>query len=80
MLPASPRSDVLLGAAGRVSGLEEDLRTVRQSLAKAETDKRHLHEKLTDLEKVKAAGGENGLKRLRILKSNHAEHMYECTF
>ena len=56
------------GVAGRVSGLEEDLRTVRQSLAKAETDKRHLHEKLTDLQKVKAAaaaaggGGENRLQ------------------
>ena len=45
---------MLWGVAGRVAGLEEDLRAVRQSLAKAETDKRHLHEKLTDLEKVKA--------------------------
>ncbi|CAL8238686.1 unnamed protein product [Lota lota] len=39
---------------GRVSGLEEDLRQVRQSLAKAETDNRHLHEKLTDLKKEKS--------------------------
>lgn len=45
------------GVAGRVSGLEEDLRGVRQALAKAETDKRQLHDKLTDLEKVRTGGG-----------------------
>ena len=55
---------MLWGVAGRVAGLEEDLRAVRQSLAKAETDKRHLHEKLTDLEKVKAAAAA-GVEKIR---------------
>ena len=56
---------MLWGVAGRVAGLEEDLRAVRQSLAKAETDKRHLHEKLTDLEKVKAAAAAAGVEKIR---------------
>lgn len=38
--------------AGRISGLEEEARQQKQALSKAETEKRQLQEKLTDLEKV----------------------------
>ncbi|KAJ3612919.1 hypothetical protein NHX12_019176, partial [Muraenolepis orangiensis] len=50
----SQGAETITDLMGRVAGLEEDLRQVRQSLAKAETDKRQLHEKLTDLEKEKS--------------------------
>ncbi|KAG7281263.1 hypothetical protein CRUP_019788 [Coryphaenoides rupestris] len=43
----SQGSETITDLLGRVSGLEEDLRGVRQSLAKTETDKRQLHDKLT---------------------------------
>uniref|UniRef100_A0A667ZTC9 non-specific serine/threonine protein kinase n=1 Tax=Myripristis murdjan TaxID=586833 RepID=A0A667ZTC9_9TELE len=39
---------------GRISGLEAEVRQARQALSKAETEKRQLHEKLTDLEKEKS--------------------------
>lgn len=41
-----------LRLAGRISGLEEEVRQQRQALSKAETEKRQLQEKHTDMEKV----------------------------
>ena len=38
--------------SGRISVLEDEARQQRQTLSKAETEKRQLQEKLTDLEKV----------------------------
>lgn len=38
--------------AARICSLEEEARQQKQALAKAETEKRQLQEKLTDLEKV----------------------------
>lgn len=43
--------DIFL-SVGRISGLEDEVWQVRQALSKAETEKRQLQEKLTDLEKV----------------------------
>lgn len=40
---------------GRISGLEEDLKTGKALLTKVELEKRQLQEKLTDLEKVSMA-------------------------
>lgn len=36
----------------RISGLEDEVKKARQALSKAESEKRQLQEKLTDLEKV----------------------------
>lgn len=38
---------------GRISGLEEDLKNGKILLTKVEMEKRQLHERFTDLEKVK---------------------------
>ncbi|CAL8285714.1 unnamed protein product [Lota lota] len=64
----SQGSETITDLLGRVSGLEEDLRQVRQSLAKAETDKRHLHEKLTDLEKEKSNKEIDLTYKLKVLQ------------
>lgn len=40
---------------GRISGLEEDLKTGKALLAEVELEKRQLQEKLADLEKVTTA-------------------------
>ncbi|CAL8298905.1 unnamed protein product [Boreogadus saida] len=64
----SQGSEAIADLLGRVAGLEEDLRAVRQSLAKAETDKRHLHEKLTDLEKEKSNKEIDLTYKLKVLQ------------
>lgn len=43
--------------SGRISGLEEDLKTGKVLLAKVELEKRQLQERLTGLEKVTMAPG-----------------------
>ncbi|CAB1335344.1 unnamed protein product, partial [Coregonus sp. 'balchen'] len=49
----SQGSETIADMQGRISGLEDDVWQVRQTLSKAETEKRQLQEKLTDLEKEK---------------------------
>ncbi|KAK0132558.1 Rho-associated protein kinase 2 [Merluccius polli] len=66
----SQGSETIADLLGRVSGLEEDLRQVRQSLAKAETDKRQLHEKLTDLEKEKSNKEIDLTYKLKVLQQS----------
>ncbi|KAL0178175.1 hypothetical protein M9458_027069, partial [Cirrhinus mrigala] len=44
-------SETISDLQARISGLEEEVKQVRQALSKAETEKRQLQEKLTDLEK-----------------------------
>ncbi|XP_045579489.1 rho-associated protein kinase 2 isoform X2 [Salmo salar] len=46
-------SETITDMQGRISGLEDEVWQVRQALSKAETEKRQLQEKLTDLEKEK---------------------------
>ncbi|XP_046874244.1 rho-associated protein kinase 2 isoform X2 [Hypomesus transpacificus] len=50
----SQGSETIADLQGRISGLENEVRQVRQSLSKAETEKRQVQEKLTDLEKEKS--------------------------
>uniref|UniRef100_A0A3Q2DJY6 Rho-associated protein kinase 2 n=1 Tax=Cyprinodon variegatus TaxID=28743 RepID=A0A3Q2DJY6_CYPVA len=47
----SQGSETISDLMGRISGLEEEARQQRQTLSKAETEKRQLQEKYTDLEK-----------------------------
>uniref|UniRef100_A0A3Q3A6N0 Rho-associated protein kinase 2 n=1 Tax=Kryptolebias marmoratus TaxID=37003 RepID=A0A3Q3A6N0_KRYMA len=47
----SQGSETISDLTGRISGLEEEARQQKQVLSKAETEKRQLQEKLTDLEK-----------------------------
>uniref|UniRef100_A0A8C7UEL2 Rho-associated protein kinase 2 n=1 Tax=Oncorhynchus mykiss TaxID=8022 RepID=A0A8C7UEL2_ONCMY len=49
----SQGSETITDMQGRISGLEDEVWQVRQALSKAETEKRQLQEKLTDLEKEK---------------------------
>uniref|UniRef100_A0A3P8ZQH5 Rho-associated protein kinase n=1 Tax=Esox lucius TaxID=8010 RepID=A0A3P8ZQH5_ESOLU len=49
----SQGSETIADMQGRISGLEEEVWQVRQTLSKAEMEKRQLQEKLTDLEKEK---------------------------
>ncbi|XP_060042553.1 rho-associated protein kinase 2 isoform X8 [Erinaceus europaeus] len=46
-------SEIINDLQGRLSGLEEDLKNGRLLLAKVETEKRHLQERFSDLEKEK---------------------------
>ncbi|CAL8246940.1 unnamed protein product [Lota lota] len=64
----SQGSETITDLLGQVSGLEEDLWQVRQSLAKAETDNRHLHEKLTDLEKERSSKEIDLTHQLKVLQ------------
>ncbi|TMS21422.1 Rho-associated protein kinase 2 [Larimichthys crocea] len=47
----SQGSETISDLMGRISGLEEEVRQQRQALSKAETEKRQLQEKHTDMEK-----------------------------
>uniref|UniRef100_A0A8C5GVS9 non-specific serine/threonine protein kinase n=1 Tax=Gouania willdenowi TaxID=441366 RepID=A0A8C5GVS9_GOUWI len=53
---------------GRISCLEEDARQQRQALCKAETEKRQLQEKLTDLEKEKSNKEIDLTYKLKVLQ------------
>uniref|UniRef100_A0A671M0S5 non-specific serine/threonine protein kinase n=2 Tax=Sinocyclocheilus anshuiensis TaxID=1608454 RepID=A0A671M0S5_9TELE len=52
----------------RISGLEEEVKQVRQALSKAETEKRQLQEKLTDLEKEKSNNQIDMTYKLKMLQ------------
>ncbi|XP_076872446.1 rho-associated protein kinase 2-like isoform X2 [Brachyhypopomus gauderio] len=47
-------SDTIADLQARVSGLEEELKQTKNSLSKAEGEKRQIQEELTDLEKVRS--------------------------
>lgn len=45
-------SVIIFFSVGRISGLEKEVKEVKSSLSKVQTEKKQLHEKLNDLEKV----------------------------
>ncbi|XP_026134068.1 rho-associated protein kinase 2-like isoform X3 [Carassius auratus] len=61
-------SETISDLQARISGLEEEVKQVRQALSKAETDKRQLQEKLTDLEKEKSNNQIDMTYKLKILQ------------
>ncbi|KAM4625308.1 rho-associated protein kinase 2 isoform 2-T2 [Polymixia lowei] len=64
----SQGSETITDLMGRISGLEEEVRKVRQALSKAETEKRQLQEKLTDLEKEKSNKEIDLTYKLKVLQ------------
>uniref|UniRef100_A0A9J8BRF1 Rho-associated protein kinase 2 n=1 Tax=Cyprinus carpio carpio TaxID=630221 RepID=A0A9J8BRF1_CYPCA len=61
-------SETISDLQARISGLEEEVKQVRQALSKAETEKRQLQEKLTDLEKEKSNNQIDMTYKLKILQ------------
>uniref|UniRef100_A0A8C9YJE3 Rho-associated protein kinase 2 n=1 Tax=Sander lucioperca TaxID=283035 RepID=A0A8C9YJE3_SANLU len=64
----SQGSETISDLMGRISGLEEEVRQQRQALAKAETEKRQLQEKHTDLEKEKSNKEIDLTYKLKVLQ------------
>uniref|UniRef100_A0A4W4HJ54 Rho-associated protein kinase n=1 Tax=Electrophorus electricus TaxID=8005 RepID=A0A4W4HJ54_ELEEL len=62
------RSETISDLQARLSGLEDEVKQVRQALSKAETEKRQLQEKLTDLEKVKGNKEIDMTYKLKVLQ------------
>ncbi|XP_036013164.1 rho-associated protein kinase 2 isoform X2 [Mus musculus] len=71
-------SEIINDLQGRISGLEEDLKTGKALLAKVELEKRQLQEKLTDLEKEKSNMEIDMTYQLKViqqsLEQEEAEH------
>ncbi|XP_051504938.1 rho-associated protein kinase 2 isoform X3 [Myxocyprinus asiaticus] len=61
-------SETISDLQARISGLEEEVKQVRQALSKAETEKRQLQEKLTDLEKEKSNKEIDMTYKLKVLQ------------
>ncbi|CAM4726247.1 unnamed protein product [Leuciscus chuanchicus] len=61
-------SETISDLLARISGLEEEVKQVRQALSKAETEKRQLQEKLTDLEKEKSNNQIDMTYKLKVLQ------------
>uniref|UniRef100_A0A8C1F5T1 Rho-associated protein kinase n=1 Tax=Cyprinus carpio carpio TaxID=630221 RepID=A0A8C1F5T1_CYPCA len=61
-------SETISDLQARISGLEEEVKQVRQALSKAETEKRQLQEKLTDLEKEKSNNQIDMTYKLKMLQ------------
>uniref|UniRef100_A0A671LQY4 non-specific serine/threonine protein kinase n=1 Tax=Sinocyclocheilus anshuiensis TaxID=1608454 RepID=A0A671LQY4_9TELE len=61
-------SETIYDLQARISGLEEEVKQVRQALSKAEMEKRQLQEKLTDLEKEKSNNQIDMTYKLKILQ------------
>ncbi|XP_067242619.1 rho-associated protein kinase 2 isoform X3 [Chanodichthys erythropterus] len=61
-------SETISDLQARISGLEEEVKQVRQALSKAETEKRQLQEKLTDLEKEKSNNQIDMTYKLKVLQ------------
>ncbi|XP_059373283.1 rho-associated protein kinase 2-like isoform X2 [Carassius carassius] len=61
-------SETISDLQARISGLEEEVKQVRQALSKAEMEKRQLQEKLTDLEKEKSNNQIDMTYKLKILQ------------
>ncbi|XP_077092778.1 rho-associated protein kinase 2 isoform X4 [Siphateles boraxobius] len=64
----SQGSETISDLLARISGLEEEVKQVRQALSKAETEKRLLQEKLTDLEKEKSNNQIDMTYKLKVLQ------------
>uniref|UniRef100_A0A674C548 Rho-associated protein kinase 2 n=1 Tax=Salmo trutta TaxID=8032 RepID=A0A674C548_SALTR len=64
----SQGSETIADMQGRISVLEDEVRQVRQALSKAETEKRLLQEKLTDLEKEKSSKEIDMTYKLKVLQ------------
>ncbi|XP_057646202.1 rho-associated protein kinase 2 isoform X2 [Chionomys nivalis] len=71
-------SEIIHDLQGRISGLEEDLKTGKALLAKVELEKRQLQEKLADLEKEKSNMEIDMTYQLKViqqsLEQEEAEH------
>lgn len=61
-------SETISDLQARISGLEDEVKQVRQALFKAETEKRQLQEKLTDLEKEKSNKEIDMTYKLKVLQ------------
>ncbi|XP_056094635.1 rho-associated protein kinase 2 isoform X3 [Rhinichthys klamathensis goyatoka] len=61
-------SETISDLLARISGLEEEVKQVRQALSKAETEKRQLQEKLTDMEKEKSNNQIDMTYKLKVLQ------------
>ncbi|XP_043112266.1 rho-associated protein kinase 2 isoform X2 [Puntigrus tetrazona] len=61
-------SETIFDLQGRISGLEEEVKQVRQALSKVEAEKRQLQEKLTDLEKEKSNNQIDMTYKLKMLQ------------
>uniref|UniRef100_A0AAQ6AE13 Rho-associated protein kinase 2 n=1 Tax=Amphiprion ocellaris TaxID=80972 RepID=A0AAQ6AE13_AMPOC len=64
----SQGSETISDLMGRICGLEEEVRQQRQALSKAETEKRQLQDKLTDLEKEKSNKEIDLTYKLKVLQ------------
>nr|XP_057946736.1 rho-associated protein kinase 2 isoform X2 [Doryrhamphus excisus] len=64
----SQGSETISDLMGRISGLEEEAHQQRRALSKVETEKRHLQEKLTDLEKEKSNKEIDLTYKLKVLQ------------
>ncbi|XP_051037579.1 rho-associated protein kinase 2 [Phodopus roborovskii] len=71
-------SEIIHDLQGRISGLEEDVKTGKALLTKVELEKRQLQEKLTDLEKEKSNMEIDMTYQLKViqqsLEQEEAEH------
>ncbi|XP_061650614.1 rho-associated protein kinase 2 isoform X2 [Phyllopteryx taeniolatus] len=64
----SQGSETISDLMGRISGLEEEVQQQKRALSKMETEKRHLQEKLTDLEKEKSNKEIDFTYKLKVLQ------------
>uniref|UniRef100_A0A8B9JKT0 Rho-associated protein kinase 2 n=1 Tax=Astyanax mexicanus TaxID=7994 RepID=A0A8B9JKT0_ASTMX len=64
------RSETISDLQVRQSSLEDEVKQVRQALAKAESEKRQLQEKLTDLEKEKSNKEIDMTYKLKVLQQS----------
>uniref|UniRef100_A0A3Q2YWI6 non-specific serine/threonine protein kinase n=1 Tax=Hippocampus comes TaxID=109280 RepID=A0A3Q2YWI6_HIPCM len=64
----SQGSETISDLLGRISGLEEEVQRQKRALSKTETEKRHLQEKLTDLEKEKSNKEIDLTYKLKVLQ------------
>ncbi|KAL2099189.1 hypothetical protein ACEWY4_005669 [Coilia grayii] len=66
----SQGSETITDLQGRITSLEDDVRQTRQALSKAESEKRLLQEKLTDLEKEKNNKEIDMMYKLKVLQQS----------
>ncbi|XP_077477029.1 rho-associated protein kinase 2 isoform X1 [Stigmatopora argus] len=64
----SQGSETISDLMGRISGLEEEVQQQKRAFSKMETEKRHLQEKLTDLEKEKSNKEIDMTYKLKVLQ------------
>lgn len=61
-------SETISDLQARITGMEDEVRQMRQALSKAETEKRQLQEKLTDMEKEKSNNQIDMTYKLKMLQ------------